>query len=150
MALPLARNVWFYCAFIFFIFSGNLQQNNRDAHHSDGKEENNMKSNMYPVIFADYRRSSYIDLSCSAIGEIGWEKALHKESAPPFTPKVILIAEKQLFIYSDRKILSFNFEGEKLWEKEIRIGSGVWLEIQVVYRHYLCFLQSSQFTDFNC
>lgn len=125
--------MWFNFALLCLILSGNFPENNGDIRQNDGKENNRMMSNIYPVIYSDYRRSSYIDLHSSAIGEIGWEKALNKESAPPFTPKGILMAEEQLFIYSDRKILSFNFEGEKLWDKEMRVGSGVWLDGDKVY-----------------
>ncbi|SYZ72861.1 exported hypothetical protein [Candidatus Zixiibacteriota bacterium] len=93
--------------------------------HDNGKEQITNMEDLYPVIFGDPARTSFIDARSSSKGEVGWEIPLNDKASPPFGPRAILVSGRQLFVYSDSMLSSFNTEGKLIWSRPIRPESPV-------------------------
>ncbi len=100
-------------------------ETNKSEGSGPGKENKIMETSLYPVIYADRRRSSYLDVSSHARGVIGWNKQLNDDTTSHFNPKAILMTDKHMVIYSNDKILTLSIDGKKLWEKEFWPGSPI-------------------------
>lgn len=93
--------------------------------HDNGKEQIINMENLYSVIFADPGRTSFINAKSNSGGKVGWEIPLNDKASPPFSPRAILVSERQLFVYSDTLLSSFNTDGKLLWSRVIRSESPV-------------------------
>jgi len=100
---------------------------------SSGKENKIMETSLYPVLYADRRKSSYMDLSSSAKGIIGWSKLLNEDTTAPFNASALLMTDKHIVIYSDDEIQGLSIDGKKLWTREYWPSSPVSIFADRVY-----------------
>lgn len=92
-----------------------------------------MNMNPYPVIYADFMRSSFISVSPSAKGAVEWTMALRSKDEPPFRPLAILVAERHFVVYSTKSAVASTLQGKRIWEKAIRAESPVAVVQDKVY-----------------
>lgn len=119
--------------------------NNKDLN----KENNGMTTNTYPVIFADARRSSFIDARSESEGFLTWKKFFHDDSKVPFDPRAILIGDKRVLVYSGDMIIEFDSEGKRLWSKPIREGSPVSIRNDQLFYRKIDAIDELAAVDFN-
>ena len=92
-----------------------------------------MDISLYPVIFADTRRSSFINTTSLCEGKISWQKNLADNDELTFYPRAILISGNLIFAYSNDFIAAFNTNGIKKWTRNIRPGSPVSIDNNLIY-----------------
>ena len=89
------------------------------------KDLDRAMTKQYTRIFADARRSSFIDIESSAKGVVTWQSALHGIEEEVFAPEALLNTGKLLVMYNRRKAMSFSTDGARIWSENIATGSPV-------------------------
>ncbi len=120
-------------SFVVLCLSAGCNGADTKKSHDNGKEQKKIMENLYPVIFADAGRSCFINSKSSGKGVTGWEAALNDKASVPYNPISILVASRQLYVYSDSLVTAFNLAGNRLWSRPIRPGSPVGIAGEVIY-----------------
>ena len=115
-----------YCLLLFLIFFNITLWGERSNGESQLKTNQRITMNEdYTVLFADTRRSSFLSVTATSIGEIEWSVPLSKERNKVFNPKSVLSCGESVIVFSDSQIVAFSSTGQRLWGREKVFGSSV-------------------------
>ncbi|MBN2036717.1 MAG: hypothetical protein JW768_08260 [Chitinispirillaceae bacterium] len=87
-----------------------------DAKHTvSNKNRKNIMNLLYPMLYGNTLKNSLVPVSVLAKGQITWRKLFVEQNIGSLP--CLLVADSQIFIVFSQKIISYNADGEKLWEK---------------------------------
>lgn len=104
---------------------------------------------IYVQLFANSCNNGFINLSAKAKGEINWVKENFIDTEENDEMGFLLSADKYVFVISAKKIVSFDAEGNLLWERERWIKSPVCIRKDKIYFTSPESKSTMQSVDFN-
>jgi outer membrane protein assembly factor BamB len=89
------------------------------------KEPDSAMTKQYTRKFADARRSSFVNIASSSMGNVTWQSSFHDDEKLAFSPDALLNADNCLVAYNRNLLVAFDTNGKRLWSRNIRPGSPV-------------------------